>query len=57
MGEGLNKPPFSQRCLQTFFIFLSRAPRSFSRARFVRELADGFEKRTKRKIKQRLFTG
>ena len=32
MGEGLNKPLFSQRCLQTFFIFLSR------------ELADVFEK-------------
>ena len=34
MGEGLNKPLFSQRCLQTFFIFLSRAPRSFSQARW-----------------------
>ena len=31
MGEGLNKPPFPQRCLQKFFIFLSRAPHSFSR--------------------------
>jgi len=29
MGEELNKPPFSQRCLQTFFIFLSR-PRARS---------------------------
>ena len=30
-GEGLNKPQsfFFQRCLQTGFIFLSRAPRSF----------------------------
>ena len=46
MGEGLNKPLFSQRCLQTFFIFLSR------------ELADVFKKNEfKRKIKQRLFTG
>ena len=24
MGEGLNKPLFFQRCLQMFFIFLSR---------------------------------
>ena len=32
--EGLNKKPlFTQRCLQTFFIFLSRSPRSFSHAR------------------------
>ena len=30
MGEELYKPPFSQKCLQTFFIFLSRAPRWFS---------------------------
>ena len=33
MGEGLNKPLFSQRCLQTFFIFLTRVLRSFSQAR------------------------
>ena len=32
MGEGLNKPLFSRRCLQAFYIFLSRA------------LADIFEK-------------
>ena len=38
MGEGLNKPLFSQRCLQTFYIFLSRA------------LAD-ISKRTKEKYK------
>ena len=44
MGKGLSKPLFPQKCLQTFFIFLSRAPRSFSRARFARELADVFEK-------------
>ena len=48
MGEGLNKPVFSQRCLQTFFIFLSPAPRSFSHALFARELADVFEKNEKK---------
>ena len=31
MGEGLDKPLISQRCLQTFFFFLSRAPRSLLR--------------------------
>ena len=31
--EEINKPIFSQRCLKTFFIFLSCAPRSFSSAR------------------------
>ena len=35
-GGGLNKPLFPQRCLQTFFIFLSRA------------LADVFEKNEKK---------
>ena len=29
MREGLNKPHFFQRCLQTFFIFLSRAVADF----------------------------
>ena len=41
MDEGLNKPLFSQRCLQTLFIFLSRA-------RFAHELADVFEKNEKK---------
>ena len=48
MGEGLNKPLFSQRCLQMFFIFLSYSPCSFSRACFTRELADVFEKNEKK---------
>ena len=46
-GGGLNKTLVSQRCLQMFFIFLSRALRSFSRASFARELADVFEKNEK----------
>ena len=46
MDEGLNKPLFSQRCLQTLFIFLSHA-------RFARELADVFEKNEKKKNKPR----
>ena len=48
MGEGLNKPIFAQRCLQTFFIFISRAQPSFSRALIARELADVFEKNEKK---------
>ena len=48
MGEGLNKPLFSQRCLQTFFIFLSHALLGSSSM---------FSKRLKRKIKQCLCTG
>ena len=60
MREGINKSLrlFSQRCLQTFFIFLSRAPRSVSLSltRFARGLADVFEK-NEEKPKQRLCTG
>ena len=50
MVEGLIKPLFFQRCLQTFFIFLSRAPRSPSLwfARFARALADVSEKNEKK---------
>ena len=52
MREGINKSlrPFSRRCLQTFFIFLSRAPRSVSLSltRFARALADVFEKNEKK---------
>ena len=33
---------------QTFYVFLSRAPRSALRARFARELADVFEKNEKK---------
>ena len=50
MEEGLNKPLYSQRCLQTFFIFLSRALASLASSPM-------FLKRTKSKINQRLFTG
>ena len=32
----------------SFFIFLSRAPRSFSRARYARELTNVFEKNEKK---------
>ena len=32
----------------SFFIFLSRAPRSFSRARYARELTNVFEKKEKK---------
>ena len=42
MEEGLNKPLFSQRCLQTFFIFFSHALLASSPM---------FSKRMKRKIK------
>ena len=57
MGEGLNKPLFSQRCLQTFFIFLSRAPRSpsLSFARFARALADVSEKNENKNITTAVF--
>ena len=40
MGEGLNKPLFSQRCLQMLLFFFL--------ARFARELADVFEKNEKK---------
>ena len=55
MGEGLDKPFISQRCLQTFFFFFyalrapCRASRSLSLSRTSRL--------TKRKIEERLYTG
>ena len=49
--DWLYKPLFSQGCLLTFFIFLSRALRSFSCAcRCFRK-----ERTTKRKISQRVY--
>ena len=36
-------------------IFLSRAPRSFSRARFARELANVFEKNEKKNKKTSVY--
>ena len=47
-GRDLINLFFAQRCLQTFFIFISRAPPSFSHARLARELADVFEKKGKK---------
>ena len=53
MEEGLDKPLISQRCLQTFSVFVyalrarCRASRSLSRTSRLR----------KRKIEERLYTG
>ena len=54
MGEGFNKPRFSQRCLQTFFMFLSHP---HARSRVLSLLADVFEKNKTKGAQQRLFTG
>ena len=45
-AQGVNSWEVENR--RSFFIFLSRAPRSFSRARFARELADVLEKNEKK---------
>ena len=58
MGEGLNKPLFSQRCLQTFFIFLSRAPCSLARFAFAIARSPIIEKKHKGRSEYRLaFSG
>ena len=60
--QGIYWPPaqgvssWEEENRRSFFIFLIRAPRSFSRARFALELADVLEKNEKKK-KKRLCTG
>ena len=52
--QGIYWPPaqgvsnWEEENRRSFFIFLSRAPRSFSRARFARELTDVLEKNEKK---------
>ena len=48
MGEGFNNLFFPRDVCRPFFIFLSRAPRSFLHAPFAGELADVFEKNEKK---------
>ena len=55
MGEGLSRPLFPQRCLQTLFIFLYRASRSFSRARRCFQKRKENEKKNKTTSLYKLF--
>ena len=54
MEEGLNKPLFSQRFLQTFFVFLSHVPRSLARFAFALAHSPVIEKKNKGRSEYRL---